>query len=35
MTDRSISQATIDEYAESSEKRFKECVALKGEWTHH
>ena len=32
---RSISQETIDEYAESSEKRFKECVSLKGEWTDH
>ena len=31
----SISQDTIDEYVESTEKRLLECSKLKGEWTNH
>ena len=31
----SISQETIDKYVASGEKRFKECLQLKGEWTNH
>ena len=30
-----IPQSVIDKYAASSEKRFEECLRLKGEWTGH